>query len=59
MPQAPAINDTKQVLWYKIAQNFYELALGAGATGLTPPRFDEDVFSLQKKCVYYSALLPT
>lgn len=51
----PDINDTKQVLWYKIAWNLYEWALANGATDLNSPGWGENTFSLQKKAAYYSA----
>lgn len=54
----PALNDTsKNVLWFKIANNLYDWAVEAGIVGLTPPRFDESYPDLQKKAVYYSAIL--
>jgi len=53
----PDINDSAQVLWFKTANNLYDWAIENGAVGLTPPGFSEPIFSLQKKAVYYSAVL--
>lgn len=54
----PSINDTsKNVLWFKVANNFYDWAVANGITGLTPPGFGEPYPSLQKKVVYYTAIL--
>jgi len=52
----PSINDTKQVLWFKIAWNFYEWAVDNGAVGLTPPTISDPIASLQKKAAYFSAV---
>ncbi len=52
-----SINDSAQQLWFKIAWNFYDWAIDNSISGLTPPRINEPVFSLQKKLVYYSAAI--
>lgn len=53
----PEKNDTDWDLWRKAAWNWYNQALEEGATGLTPPRYGDNVYDLMKKCVYYTAFL--
>lgn len=51
-----SINDTKQVLWYKIAWNLYNWAIDNGAVGLHPPGIGDEVFQLEKKTAYFAAV---
>lgn len=57
MAQRPSINDREFNLWFKIAQNWYEHALGQGASGLTPPNINDPKLILLKKITYYTATL--
>jgi len=52
----PSFNDTKQVLLYKGADNLYQALVASGSSGLTPPRADEPIASLEKKIAFYTAV---
>lgn len=51
----PSSNDREFDLLRKTAQNMYNFALSAGATGLTPPAWLDNRFDLLKKIAYYTA----
>jgi hypothetical protein len=54
---SPSVNDREETLWFKAAWNLYVAAIASGAVNLTPPRYGEMVFSLQKKAAYYTAII--
>lgn len=52
-----ATNDNDVALWLQIASDWYDIALGVGAVGLTPPRAgDQDVILMKKICYYTAAI---
>lgn len=55
MNPTPAINDTELDLWKKVAANWYDYAIGLGATGLTPVNWNDNQETVLKKIVYYTA----
>lgn len=55
MAQSVTQFDTDITLWKKVAINWYDYAINEGVTGLTPPNWNEDKWSLLKKAVYYTA----
>jgi hypothetical protein len=57
MAQTATVHDNGPSLWLKIASNFYDLAVGEGITGLTPPNTYDSTYDLMKKVAYYTARL--
>ena len=53
---SPSLNDTELNLLFKQAQNWYDYAVNFGASGLTPPNWNDNNFSLLKKIAYYTAV---
>jgi hypothetical protein len=51
----PSSSDNSVDLWRGIAWNFYNYALFHGATGLTPPNYNDSEESLARKVAYYTA----
>lgn len=53
----PAQNDERPILVFKIAQNYYDIAVANGITGLTAPIYGSREQQLWRLIAYYTAAL--
>ena len=53
----PTSADNVQSIALKMATNYYNLAIMAGITGLTPPSYNDPLTILFRKTAYYTAAL--